>query len=95
MRSAVYSTNTLCKIFIVLIPWNNSLWIDMSPDSDTLSWFRANQSLLFCCSLVEKQQIPMFMVFGFTWMWLKLTINHTQGEHTNHYATNAVPRVYM
>jgi len=26
---------------------NNSLRVDMSPHSDTLSWFRANQSLLF------------------------------------------------
>jgi hypothetical protein len=33
-------------IFIVLIHWNNSPRIDMSPHSDTLSWFRANQSLL-------------------------------------------------
>jgi len=42
MRSAFYQTNTLCWIFIVLAHWNN-----MSPQSDTLSWFRANQSLLF------------------------------------------------
>jgi hypothetical protein len=34
-------------IFIVLIHWNNSPQIDMSPHSDTLSWFWANQSLLF------------------------------------------------
>jgi hypothetical protein len=27
--------------------WNNSLWIEMSPHSNTLSWFRANSSLFF------------------------------------------------
>jgi hypothetical protein len=36
--------------------------IDMSPHSDTLSWFRINQSLLFLLNavfLVEKQEIPI------------------------------------
>jgi len=28
--------------------WNNSPRIDMSPHSDTLFWFRTNQSLLCC-----------------------------------------------
>jgi len=32
---------------LVLAHWSNSLWIDMSSHSDTLSCFRANQSLLF------------------------------------------------
>ena len=47
---------------IVLAHWNNSPQIDMSPHSDTLSWFRANQSLLFLLNaacLAEKQQIPI------------------------------------
>jgi hypothetical protein len=42
--------------------FNNSLWLDMSPHSDTLSWFRANQSLLFILNaacLAEKQQMPI------------------------------------
>jgi hypothetical protein len=47
IRSALYSTNSLSWIFIVLAHWNNSLWIDMSPYSDTLSWSRTNKSLLF------------------------------------------------
>jgi hypothetical protein len=49
-------------IFIVLAHWNNSLWIYMSLHFDTLSWFRANQSLLFLFNaayLEEKQQIPI------------------------------------
>ena len=58
----LYKTNTLNWIFIVLAPWSNSPRMDMSPASDTLSWFRANQSLLFLLNatcLVEKQQIPI------------------------------------
>ena len=39
MRSALCYTNTMSWIFIVLTHWNNSVWIDMSPHSDTLSWF--------------------------------------------------------
>jgi len=41
---------------------NNSPQIDMSLQSDTLSWFRTNQSLFFLLNavcLAEKQQIPI------------------------------------
>ena len=52
----------LVVFFIVLDHWNNSLLIDMSPHSDTLSWFRDNQSWLFllnaACS-AQKKQIPI------------------------------------
>jgi hypothetical protein len=47
--------------FIVLAHWNNNLQIDISIHSSTLSWFRANQSLLFLLNVVclaKKQQIP-------------------------------------
>jgi len=67
ITSILYWTTTLSCIFIVLPHWNNSLQIDMSPNSDILSWFRANQSLLFLLSalcLVEKQQPTNFIVFG-------------------------------
>ena len=37
----------LVWFFIVLDHWNNSPWIYMLHHSDTLSWFRANQYLLF------------------------------------------------
>ena len=50
----------LSWIFIVLTHWNNSPRIDMSPHSDTLSRFRANQSslvLLNAAYLAEKQHI--------------------------------------
>ena len=45
MKFALYKINTLSWIFLVLAYWNNSPRIDMSPHSDTLSWFRADQSL--------------------------------------------------
>ena len=47
---------------IVLYYWNNNAWIDMLPHSDTLSWLRANQSLLFLLNaacLANKQQLPI------------------------------------
>jgi hypothetical protein len=50
-----------------IIHWNNSPRIDISSHSDTLSWFRANQSLLFLLNdacLAEKQQIPIYI---YTW----------------------------
>ena len=47
IRFALFYTNTLSWIFIVLAHWNNSSWIDMLLHSYSLSWFRANQSLLF------------------------------------------------
>jgi hypothetical protein len=62
MRSALNSTTTLSWIFIVVAHWNNNHWIDMLPHSDTLSWFRANQSLLFLLNtawLAKKQQISI------------------------------------
>ena len=57
MRSALFETNTLSWIFTVLAHWNNS-----TPHSDTLSWFRVNQSLLLflnAACLAAKQQIPI------------------------------------
>ena len=42
--SALYLSNNLSCTFIVLARWNNSLRIDMSLHTDTLSWFWANQS---------------------------------------------------
>ena len=64
----------------------------MSLHSDTLFWFRANQSMLFllydaCLHVAEKQQIPI-LVFGLTRPGLEPTIYRTRGEHTNHYATD-------
>jgi hypothetical protein len=53
MNSALYKSNTLIWIFIVLAHWHNSPRIDMSPHSDTLSWFRAVESGYFSLVLRE------------------------------------------
>jgi hypothetical protein len=84
MRSAVYWNNTLSWIVLVLVDWNNFPRVDMSLHSDTLYWFRANQSLLFllidACLAKKQQTRPV----------LEPTIYHTRSEHANHYATDVV-----
>ena len=65
----------------------------MSPHSDTLSRFRVDQSLLFlliAACLPEKQQISICIVFGMTRLGLEPTIYRNRGEHSNHYASDAV-----
>jgi hypothetical protein len=60
--SALYYTNTLSWDFIVLARLSNSPRINMLPHSDTLFWFRANQSMLFLLNAaykVEKQEMPI------------------------------------
>jgi hypothetical protein len=47
---------------MVLAHWKNSPRVDMSLHSDTLFWFRANQSLPFLVNdayLAEKQHMPI------------------------------------
>ena len=49
-------------VYIVLVHWKNFLCVEMSLHSNTLSWFRSNQSLLLLLKVVclaEKQQIPI------------------------------------
>jgi hypothetical protein len=62
MRSALFYSNTLSWIFIVLDHWNNGSRIDMSLHSNTLFWSSEPTSLLFLLNaacLAEKQQIPI------------------------------------
>ena len=97
MRSALFLTNTLSWILIVLAHWNNSPRIDMSLHLDTLFWFRSNQSLLFLLNaacLAEKKQIPILKSLVFNRPGLEPTIYRTRGEHVNHYTTNAVRNVW-
>jgi hypothetical protein len=49
----VSDQRTELDVFLVLAHWNNSLLIDMSLQSDTLLWYRANQSLLWTASLIS------------------------------------------
>ena len=79
--------------FMVLAHWNNSPRIDMSPNSDTSSWFRTNKSLIFLlhvACLPVKQQIQIFLVFGLTRAGLEHTFNRIRGENANHSTTDAV-----
>jgi hypothetical protein len=78
MRWWSLCTNMLSWIFIVLAHWNTGLRVDMSPHSETLSWFPVNLSLLFllnAVSLTEKQQIQI-LVFGLTRYPISLKINY-------------------
>ena len=61
MRFTLYQTNMPSLVFLVPAHRNNSPQTDMSPQSDTLSRLRINQSLFFLLNavyLVENQQIP-------------------------------------
>ena len=75
-------------MFILLVHWHNIPRIDMLTHSDKLSWFRANQSLLFLLTaacLINTN----FIVFGLTLTEFEPSIYHTRGKHANHYITNA------
>ena len=55
------SRSTCWVGFFFIAHWKNSPRVDMSLHSDTLSWFRAKQSLLLLLNvawIAEKQQIP-------------------------------------
>ena len=80
-------------MFIVLAHGNNSLWIDISPHPVTLSWFRANQSLIFLLSdvcLSEESTNINFIFFGLIRQGLEPRVCLTRGEHVNHYTTDPV-----
>ena len=65
----------------MLAHWNISSRIDMSLRTDTLFWYRANQSLFFLLNaafFAEKQQIPVLQFFGLTRLGLKLTMKAYQ-----------------
>ena len=71
---------------------NNSPWIDMSPHSDTLSWFRVNQFLIFLLivvCVVVKQQYQFYSLW-FDTIGLEPMIYHIRGMRSNHYTTDRV-----
>ena len=75
----------LSWIFIVLANWNNGLRIHMSPHLDTLSRFRAKQSLLFLLSaacLAEKQQINS--IHGYDLFIVIVNKIYIDSLHQNH-----------
>ena len=65
----------------------------MSPHSDTLFLFRANQSLLLLlkyCVLSGEVTNTHLIVFGLTRSGFEPTIYRTRGEHTYHYTTDVL-----
>jgi hypothetical protein len=80
-------------MLIVLTHGNNNPCIDMSPYSETLAWFRANQSL-FCLlypgCLAEKQHIEIAIPFGLIRSRREPRIYSTRGEHANQYTTECL-----
>ena len=60
--------------------------------SDTLCWFRSNQSLLFLrnAAYLRESNKYQFLVFGLTRSGLEPTNYHTPNEHANNYTTDAV-----
>ena len=69
----------LAGFLLVLAHWSNISWIDMSPHSNTLSWFPANKSLLFL--LNQRSNIYQFYSLWFNPI-------RARGEHANHYTTD-------
>jgi hypothetical protein len=86
------TSSTRLVELVVLVQWSYNMHVAMSLQSDTLSWFRLNQSLLlllnYACS-AEMQTIPI-LVFILTRQWLELTIYPTRGKDANHYSTDVV-----
>ena len=85
MRPALYNYKTLSLIFYSASSLNQKSVDRHVPHSDTLSWFRVNQSLLTLLTavcLVEKQQIPI-LYFGLTWSELEPMTYCIRGDHAN------------
>ena len=51
--TAFYYTDSVSCIFIMLTHWNTSTWLDMLLHSDTLFWFRVNQTLVLLFNAAE------------------------------------------
>ena len=82
MMFALYNTNMLNTIFIVLAHRNNILRVDLSVHPDTFSLFQANQSFLLLpkiAYLAKKQQIPNSW-WGLTRPGLERTIDHSKSN---------------
>ena len=73
------------KIMVHVAHWNDSLRVDMSPHSDTLSWYWANQSLLLLLMLFTiKQRSSKYQFHKFLfclwpdWKWRFEYAEHSQ-----------------
>jgi hypothetical protein len=82
VRFTLYLTNALSWNITELAHRNNNLWVYMSLRSDTLSWYRDNQSLFFLKYVYE--------IFKYTTEW-KLGCKHNcicMEIYTNHITTS-------
>ena len=68
--------STHCWIFLVLVHWNTSLWVDLSLHPETLTWIWANQSLLMFLNTVSGAIHTNLIVFGL----IRPTIYYTWGK---------------
>ena len=99
IMSALYWTNTLSYIFIVVTLWSNGMRVDISLHSNTLLWFQAIQVFVFTpylCVLSRETRHTNISVGGFINQVLGPKIYRTrsdrgwpnidrckQSEHTN------------
>ena len=92
MMFTLYWTNMQNWIFIVLAHWNNSLRVDMSQHSDTLTRFRANQSLflLLNTACFAGKHTYQFFSLWFHPTGLEPTIYNTRRECDNHYIIDTI-----
>ena len=65
MRSALFYTNTLRWMLIVLAHWNNSPRVDMSLHSDTLFWFQP----VFALSPLLLRTYRISKIYHFHSLW--------------------------
>jgi hypothetical protein len=86
VMSSLYYTNMLNWIFIVLTHWNNNQWEDMSLHSDTLSWFRANQSsqLLRNQPTLRRMKIYYYWTNIRKWNYFNTSFIGIEGEKRTH-----------
>jgi hypothetical protein len=88
LLSPLWTRPTLfVEIIIVLAHWSNNLQVGMSLRLNTLSWFKANQSLLLLLNaacLAKKQQIPI-SIFGLTRPCLNTMLYYTLQVPHYHY----------
>ena len=68
--------STHCWIFLVLVHWNTSLWVDLSLHPETLTWIWANQSLLMFLNTASGAIHTNLIVFGL----IRPTIYYTWGK---------------
>jgi hypothetical protein len=71
-----YDERMMIRIYIVLVHCINSPQVDMLPLSDKLSWFRANQSLLFIFNKATNIDCVVMWLEWIRGLWYPLMFDH-------------------